>query len=338
MTTRRQVLFASTALSATATAALLQGCWSEAKDLGLKTVRRTWRAMGADVTMVALHESREAAIRALDAAFAELALVDELMSLYRPDSQLSRLNRTGVLRQPHPYLVSVIERAQRVALQTAGAFDVTVQPLWRLYAQAHDQGQLPDDAAVKATRARVNFRDLEVSSTQLRLHGEGRSVTLNGIAQGFAADRALAALREHGVRHALVDAGELGACGHNETGGKWTAGIQHPRRSDEYVSLAKLDGRCMSTSGDYATAFTPDLSYNHIFDPATGRSPQTFSSVTVVAPAGVDADALSTAVFVLGLVKGLQLIEAWPHADALFVLKDGRVLATRGFPRAGVAA
>ncbi|GAB2592155.1 FAD:protein FMN transferase [Ramlibacter solisilvae] len=314
--------------------ALLQGCWAEATDLGLRTVRRTWRAMGTEVTMVALHESRTAALRALDAAFAEVALVDELMSLYRPDSELSQLNRTGVVQHPHPHLVSVLERAQQLARRTAGAFDVTVQPLWRLYAEANDQGRLPDDAAIQAVRSRVDFRRLELTSSRLRLHGEGQAVTLNGIAQGFAADRALAALRAHGVRHALVNAGELGACGHNETGQDWTAGIRHPRRSDDYVSTARLDGRCMATSGDYATAFTPDLSSHHIFDPGTGRSPLAFSSVTVVAPAAVDADALSTAVFVLGLVKGSQLIQAWPRADALFVLKDGRVLATRGFPGA----
>lgn len=332
MSTRRQILFASTALGATASMGLLQGCQLDANDVGLHAVRRSSRALGADVSMVALHESRAAAVRALDAAFAELALVEDLMSLYRPDSQLSRLNRTGMLEHPHPYLLSVLERAQQLALRTGGAFDVTVQPLWRLYADAHDRGRLPDDAAVQAARARVNFRDLQLASSRVQLHGEGRAVTLNGIAQGFAADRALAALREHGVRHALVNAGELGACGHNETGQAWRAGIQHPRRSDGYVSLARLDGRCIATSGDYATAFSPDLSYNHIFDPATGRSPQVFSSVTVVAACGMDADALSTAIFVLGLVKGLQLIESWPRADALFVLKDGRVLATRGFP------
>jgi thiamine biosynthesis lipoprotein len=220
-----------------------------------------------------------------------------------------------------------------MAVQTGGAFDVTVQPLWRLYAAAHDKGSLPSDASIETARSQVDYRGLEVSAARVRLHGEGQSVTLNGIAQGFAADRALAALREHGVQHALVNAGELGACGHNASGESWTAGIRDPRRTHAYVSVARLDGRCMATSGDYATAFTPDFTYNHIFDPATGRSPQEFSSVTVVAPAAADADALSTAIFVLGFVKGLRLVQVWPRADALFVLKDGRVFSTKGFPR-----
>jgi FAD:protein FMN transferase len=337
MNTRRQFLLVMA--SAGGLAGL--GLWdwlSQTRASGLKLVRRTSRALGADVTMIALHESRETAERAISAAFYELELVEALMSLYRSESQISRLNRERVLENPHPYLVSVLERAQRMSLETGGAFDVTVQPIWDLYAAAHSQGRLPDDDAIEATRARVDYQKLEVTSERLRLHGEGMAITLNGIAQGFAADRALAALRAHGVQNALVNAGELGALGHKQGGESWTAGIQHPRRSDAYVSLAKLDGRCMATSGDYETAFTPDRAYNHIFDPATGRSPQTFSSVTVVAPSGLDADALSTAIFVLGVAKGLRLIQQSPGADALFVLKDERVLSTGGFPRSAMRA
>jgi FAD:protein FMN transferase len=337
MNTRRQLLLGMAGASGLAGL----GLWDwlmERQAAGLKLVRHTARALGADMTMIALHESRETAERAISAAFNELELIEELMSLYRPESEISRLNREGMLENPHPYFVSVLEHAQRMSLATAGAFDVTVQPLWELYATAHSQGRLPDDGAIEATRARVDYRKLEVTAERLRLHGEGMAVTLNGIAQGFAADRVLAALRAHGVQNALVNTGELGALGHKEGGGSWTAGIRHPRRSDAYVSLAKLDGRCMATSGDYETAFTADYSYNHIFDPATGRSPQTFSSVTVVAPTGIDADALSTAVFVLGLTKGLRLIEEVRGADALFVLKDERVVSTNGFPRTGMHA
>ena len=162
--------------------------------------------------------------------------------------------------------------------------------------------------------------------------GRGMGVTLNGIAQGFATDRVLDVLRQHGIESALVDTGELGTVGNKESGAPWTVGIQDPRRSDAFVSIATLDGRSLATSGDYATAFSADFSYHHIFDPATGRSPQAFRSVSVVASSGLDADALSTAAFVLGLPNGLRLIDEWPGADAMFVLKDGSVQATAGFP------
>lgn len=337
MKTRRQ--FLSVAASGGGLAALgLWGWLNHQQASGLEVVRVTSRALGANVTMVALHESRAAAERAISAAFDELELVEEIMSLYRPHSQLSRLNRERALEDPHPYLVWVLQRAQQISLESGGAFDVTVQPLWDLYAAGQRQGRLPDDRAIENARARVNYRKLELTPERLRLHGDGMGITLNGIAQGFAADRALAALRAHGVENALVDTGELGALGRKERGEPWTVGVQHPRRAASYVSVAKLDGRCMATSGDYETAFTPDRSCNHIFDPATGRSPQAFSSVTVLAPTGVDADALSTAVFVLGIAKGLRLIEQWPDADALFVLKNEGVFSTAGFPRSAMSA
>jgi len=304
---------------------------------GLDRVSRTSRALGADVTMNVLHASRETAERAIGAAFDELERVESIMSLYRLESEISRLNREGALEHPHPYFVSVLERAREASVRSGGAFDVTVQPLWDLYAAANKEGRLPEDDAIDARRARVDYRKLEITSERLRLPA-GMAITLNGIAQGFAADRALAALRAHGVEHALVDTGELGALGHKPGGAPWLAGIRHPRRADALVSAAALEGRCMATSGDYATTFTPDHSCNHIFDPATGRSPQEFSSVTVVAANGMDADALSTAIFVLGLEKGLRLIQEWPGADALFVRKDESVLATPGFPGARPAA
>ncbi|MFC1588475.1 FAD:protein FMN transferase, partial [Planctomycetota bacterium] len=116
------------------------------------------------------------------------------------------------------------------------------------------------------------------------------AVTLNGIAQGFAADCMLAALEANGVQHALVNTGEIGVIG-----------IQHPRHKDAFISRARLDGRCIATSGDYATTFSPDGEHNHIFDPRTGHSPKEFQSVTVLAKSGLEADALSTTIFVSGL-------------------------------------
>ena len=117
-------------------------------------------------------------------------------------------------------------------------------------------------------------------------------------------------------------------------GEAWTVGIQHPRRDDAYLRWRSCEGRCLATSGDYATAFGSDRRDHHIFDPHTGRSPQELASVSVVAPTATQADALSTALFVLGADGGLALLEATPGADALFVLKDGTTLATSGFPAA----
>jgi len=300
---------------------------------GLHVTRRTCCALGSQVAITVLDEDPAAAERAIDGALRELRLVERLMSLYRSDSQLSRLNRDGVLDGPHPYLAGVLDRARRMSQRTGGAFDVTVQPLWDVYAEAQRAGEAPGAAAIDRARRNVDWRRLEVSAGHVRLHGPGPAVTLNGIAQGFAADRVRASLARAGVRHALVDTGEIGTLGGKADEGPWQVGIQHPRREDAYVALARLEGRCLATSGDYASRFTADGRNHHLFDPKTGRSADRLASVSVAARTATEADALSTAVFVLGPERGLHLIRATPGADVLLVLKDGRSLATRGFPQ-----
>lgn len=293
--------------------------------------QKTW-ALGADVSLTVLHARREVAQQAVDAAVAELRLVERLMSLYRPQSALCRLNRDRKLDRAHPYLVEVLRAAETTSRQTAGAFDVTVQPLWNVYAAAQKAGRLPDAEAVEAARRNVDWRQIEITADCIRLRGDETAITLNGIAQGFAADRVLAALRQHDIRHALVNTGEIGTLGGKTRDEAWTVGIQHPRRDDAYLALVKLQGRCLATSGDYATAFSDDRRDHHIFDPHTGHSPRELASVSVVAATATQADALSTALFVLGAQRGQELLDATPDTDALFVLKDGTTLATAGFP------
>ena len=293
---------------------------------------RTSQALGTKVSITAFHQVPTVAAAAIDQAFAELDLVEDLMSIYRPHSQLSELNRAGSLTDPHPYLVSVLQHAYALSRKTAGAFDVTVQPLWQVFAQADRKGRLPQSADVRRVAALVNWRNLEISHGRIRLKTPGAAITLNGIAQGYAADRVAAVLRRRGIQHALIDTGEIGAVGGKRPDTPWTVGIQHPRRPDAYLSLTALQDRCLSTSGDYGTNFAGGHQYHHIFDPRTGISPTAVASVSVAARTGLQADALSTAAFVLGPENGLALIQATPGADGLIVLKNGRTLASRDFP------
>jgi thiamine biosynthesis lipoprotein len=300
---------------------------------GLEKAERTARALGADVSLTALHENRRTATLAIDDAFAELDRIEEAMSLYRPHSQLCRLNREGILHDPDPYLVEVLRAAAEISARSGGAFDATVQPLWDLYATERKAGRLPQPAAVHDAARRVDWRKVDVAPDRIRFSEKGMAVTLNGIAQGFASDRVEAALKARGVRHALVNTGEFGSLGRKADGTPWTVGIQHPRRPDAWLALAALEDRFLSTSGDYATPFSDDFRHHHIFDPRTGLSPTEFSSVTVLARTGMESDALTKVLFVLGLEKGLDQVRRVAGADALCVHKDGRVVSTDGFPR-----
>ena len=298
----------------------------------LREASRTGRALGTETTITALHVSHARAERAVNAAFDELERVEWLLSIYRPESQVSRLNRHGRLADPHEHLLTVLDHAQRISWRSGGAFDVTVQPLWNLFHQAQSRGALPDEAAIATARQLVDFRSLDVSRNEIRLRRQNAAITLNGIAQGYAADRVAAVLAEHGVEHALVNAGEMVPLGKSTDGDQWTVGIQHPRQGDAYAAIVRLDGRALATSGDYATTFSDDFRFHHLFDPRTGISPTELASVSVVAPTAMAADALSTALFVLGPARGLDLIGQTPGADAFLVLKDGRTRATGGFP------
>ncbi|MBM4000617.1 MAG: FAD:protein FMN transferase [Planctomycetes bacterium] len=299
---------------------------------GSRRVTRTGWAFGTEISITAIHPCETTAVRAIAGAFRQVETVDEVMSLHRTASQLCVLNRDQVLWDPHPFLLSVMNTSRTLSQRTDGAFDVTVQPLWVVHDEAMRRGEHPGEVEIAAARRKVDWRQIEIGADAIRLHGGGQSVTLNGIAQGFAADRAMEALRREGIDHAIVDSGEIATLGRKTATEAWSIGVRHPRRKDAFAALIRLDSRALATSGDYATAFDPNFREHHIFDPRTGRSPGQLSSVTVAASTSTEADALSTAVFVLGIERGLRLVRSTPGADALLILKDGGTVATEGFP------
>lgn len=326
--TRRRFL-----LSAAATGACLIGRPRvfAAETPPLQKVTRTTFAMGTKMSLTALHPDPKIAAAAIETAWSEIAIIDQVMSLYQPDSQICQLNSAGRLADPHPCLVEILRAADEISRATDGAFDVSVQPLWEIYAAAKKRDERPDSAAVEHAKRLVDYRKLSVTQREITL-GPGQKITLNGIAQGYAADSAVAALRKHGIANALINTGEVAAIGRRMDGEPWTVGIQHPRIGDAYVAIAPLQDQSMATSGDYQTTFTEDRISHHIFDPHTGRSPGELASVSVVGPSATTADALATAIFVLGHEKGVKLLEQFQRMSALFVFKDGSVQRTADFP------
>lgn len=260
-----------------------------------------WRgsALGADA-VIQLHCRDAAAGRALIAAcVAEVERLEAVFSLFRPDSALSRLNRAGALTEAPPDLVRLLSESAGFSALTGGAFDPTVQPLWTLYAGhfatpgADPAG--PPAAAVRAALARVGWRDVAVDSGRVAFARPGMAVTLNGIAQGYITDRVIELLRRHGVERVLADLGETRSLGRHPDGSPWTVGLEDPRNRGHALRVLELENRAVSTSGGYGTIFEPSGRFNHLFDPGSGRSPDPWRAVSVVAPTATMADALSTA-------------------------------------------
>ena len=291
-------------------------------------------AFGTTVSASVLHGDARAAEAAIGDALDQALHVDRLMSLYSPASQVFQLNRDGVLAQPHPHLLEALRQSRALSELTRGAFDITVQPLWQTFRAAADGASLPTPEQRLQARAQVGWQHMTFDQGHVRLGKTGAAITLNGIAQGYAADLAMAAVRARGVEHALLDMGEFSAHGRKGARQPWTLGVLDPRDGAALAAILRLDGRCLSTSGDYASAFTPDFVHHHIFDPASGDSPLELASVTVVAPSAMLADGLSTAFMVMGARQAHALAARLDGVDLMTINKRGVRWKSASFPLA----
>lgn len=285
---------------------------------GARAPLREWRgaALGAPARIVLEHPDAAAAERLFAACAREIERLEGEFSLHRPDSALSRLNRDGRLDAPSLDMVRLLGAARRFGALTDGAFDVTVQPLWTLYANHFHRhpgdAAGPDEGAIAAARARVDYRALEVSPARVSLAGDGRAVTLNGIAQGYITDRIADLLRDGGIADVLVDLGETRGVGQHPEGRPWAIGLADPRDPSRWGPVVELVDRALATSGGYGTRFSADGRHHHLFAPRTGASANHHLSVSVVADDATTADALSTGLFVAPPAVAERVTRAMP--------------------------
>jgi thiamine biosynthesis lipoprotein len=302
---------------------------------------RTELHMASSFTLVAYAADEPVADAAFTAAFARIAVLDARLNDYNPDSELSRLSGRSPTTAQVPVsddLWAVLDRAGQIARLTDGAFDVTVGPLTRLWRQARTRRRLAAPEATAAALAAVGHRHvtLDEATRGVALARPGMRLDLGGIAQGFAADEALRVLAAHGLERALVNASGDIACGLPPPGATgWRVGIAPPRgegRPDVFLHLAR---RAISTSGDAHQSIEIDgVRYSHIVNPRTGVGLTRRSSATVVAADCTTADALATALCVLGPERGLDLIAGLDGVETRIVTVDGdaaRIHATAGF-------
>ncbi len=284
--------------------------------------------MGTIVSVTVLTPDAELGRAAIDAAFDEIARIEAATTRYSEDSEISRLNArvdgfTGerVSRE----VAEVVARSLAVARTSSGAFDITVAPLVDLWTFPEGDYALPDESYIRAALRTVDWRAVQVDVVESTLTAlPGTELDLAGVAKGYAVDRAVAVLRRAGIATGVVDAGgDVGFVGTPPDANGWRVGIKHPR-ADGLMGVVLVDGGSVATSGDYQNYFLMDgVRYHHILDPSTGYPARGVMSVTVAAELAVDADALATAVFVLGPDEGMALIERTAGAEALMVAGEG---------------
>ena len=289
----------------------------------------TWRgsALGAPARITLAHPDRAAAERLLALCAAEIERLEARFSLRRDDSEVARLNRDSALERPSADMARLLAEARRFGALTGGAFDVTVQPLWRLFAEHFartpgDEAGPPEDA-VAAARALVDYRAIEVADDRVALARPGMAVTLNGIAQGYITDRVAELLRAKGFDRVLIDLGETRALGEHPDARPWRIGLVDPFAPETYGEVVELVDRALATSGGYGTRFSADGRHHHLFAPATGRSANHHASVSVLAGSATTADALSTGLFVAPRETAHRVVAKVPGIEVRITDADG---------------
>lgn len=274
-----------------------------------------------------------AADRLAKAVFEEMRRIDRLMSTYKADSELSRLNARAAQRAMpvSTELFNLIGESLKYSRLSEGAFDVTYASVGYLY--DFPSQQRPDSAAIRRALPGIDYRHVRLHAARRNVFFEraGMRIDLGGIAKGYAVDRAMAVLKAGGVTRAMVNAGGDTLIIGDRFGKPWMVGIRDPNKRDQVALRLPLTDAAISTSGDYERYFDEGgVRYHHIIDPKTGDSARLLRSATVIASTALASDALSTAVFVMGAERGLAMIEKMRDVDAVVVLPNGQVRYSYG--------
>ena len=303
-------------------------------DAALWQVASSCPAMGTLVSVTALGASRERVEEAMGRAFASMRRLISLLTRFDAASPVSVLNETGRLEGPPPEVREVVAHALGYHRLTGGAFDVSVAPLVDLFWDRlmRQEPVEPTPSEVAEALERIGAGQVAVSRRRIALGRPGMRLTLDGIAKGYIVDALCAALDGGGVRRYLVNAGgDIRARGTNADGRPWTIAVEHPWRRGDYPDVIALTDAAVATSGSYERFYDAARAFHHIVDATTGRSPAHCSSVSVVAPTAMAADALATSVFLMGPRQGVAFIETLPGCACLILDPGGRALRSRGW-------
>jgi thiamine biosynthesis lipoprotein len=300
---------------------------------GITALERRLDVMGTDLQIKVYGSDTATIDAALDAAEAEIRRVEDLMTDWRP-SPLTTLNAAAgsgpqvVDRE----LAAIVSRALEIGRLTGGAFDPSYAGVGRLWDFKKTPPRVPSAEEVARGLKSVGYQRVRIDPVASTVDlPKGMRIGLGGIAKGYGVDRAMETLRERGIEHAIVNAGgDLKALGLDGSA-PWEVAIKHPRDRERVIAVLRVSNTALVTSGDYERFFEHEgQRFHHILDPRTGYPSTGGMSATVVAPNAEFADALATALCVMGPNSGLPLIESLARVEAILVSMDGRVHASTG--------
>lgn len=295
--------------------------------------------MGTLAELTAVAVDQQTAQAAVEAGYARLEDVNRLMSDYRDDSEIGRLNSLagGGSLAVSPETFFVLQRSLKISETSAGAFDITCRPLVELWKQAGKKKELPDALLLKQTLARVGWGKVQLNpaTRTVTLSAEGMQLDVGGIAKGYALDLAAKAMRKAGATAGLIDiGGDVLAIGRRNDGTPWRIGIKDPFNQGLMTRLAIID-KAVATSGNQQRFYLIEgKRYSHIVDPRTGWPAEQAPSVTVIASDGITADAWATVFSVLSVTEGQAMVEHLANVEVMWVWGSAeapQIAKTSGF-------
>ena len=303
--------------------------------------RETRMLMGTVVSVEIGAANRAQVSEILDPVWKQAVSLEKIFSRYQSESEVSRINRQSSfspveISEP---MKKVLAESERISRLTGGAFDITVAPLMELWGFfPKREGKLPPPEELEEVSALVGWEGVgfDPKAGTVSLAEEGMAIDLGGVAKGYIVDRMVESLRKKGVKSALVNAGgDIYGLGERPGGGPWRIGVEHPRREGELISVIELKDRAVATSGDYRNYFIRGKKrYSHIIDPRTGKPARNgVIEVSIIAPDCLTADGLATAVSILEVEKGLEIINRLEGVEGIIVVqneKEPRIFYSRG--------
>lgn len=287
--------------------------------------------MGSVLHVTVYGESLSHCDEALNNVFAEINTIEKLMSVFDEHSQLSLLNRYSYERevQVDARILEVLENAKQFYHLTDGAFDVTIEPLMELYGFRDDKSlhHIPSDKQLATTLDAIGMNNITVNRKQetVNLHHQNTRLDFGGIAVGYAIDRAVKILKFHGVESALINhSGDIFALGSPPDEDSWEVGIVDPLNPEDIIATVRIKNQALSTSGNYENFVNLDgHRIGHLLNPHNGQTASSILSGTTIAPTAIEADALSTGFFVLGVERSKSVIAQSKNLQFIAVVQNG---------------
>lgn len=289
--------------------------------------------MGTRIGVEVWHDNEQEAQQAIDAVLTEFQRLDQALSPYIESSELYRVNQLAANQavEISREFFDLIQTSLDYSTLTQGAFDITFASVG--YQYDYRAGIKPSEQAIAEALPLIDSRllTLDAEALTVRFENKGVRIDLGGIAKGYAVDRGIGILAQHDIEHGLISAGGDSRLLGDHRGRPWNIGIQAPRKKQGLAAVLPLSETAISTSGDYERYFERDgIRYHHIISPTTGRSAGELRSVTILGPNATRTDALSTSVFVLGLEKGLNLINGLDDVEAVIIDNQGEMHMSDG--------